>query len=79
MSNDFKIELEKELEEKQKVIDRLQIEVLELAKRGDRGNTDKHSTYVEFLENRLAETQGESSRMLQKYSEIRALAFSQIE
>ena len=75
-SSDYKIELEKELEEKQKIIERLQNEVIELAKRGNRNDTDKHSTYVEFLENRLAETQAESSRMLQKYSEVRALAFT---
>lgn len=78
-SQEYKVELEKELEEKQKIIEKLQAEVQELTKRGDRNETDKHTTYVEFLESRLAETQAESSRMLQKYSEIRALAYTQIE
>ena len=51
-----KQELEKELEEKQRVIERLQTEVQDHAKRADRAGAEKQSTYVEFLENRLKET-----------------------
>jgi uncharacterized coiled-coil protein SlyX len=52
----LKHELEQELEEKQKTIDRLQTEVQELAKRADKASNEKQSTYVEFLEDRLHET-----------------------
>ena len=54
--SEYKQELENELEEKQKVIERLQTEVQDLAKRADRAGSEKQSTYVEFLENRLKET-----------------------
>ena len=37
------------------------------------------STYVEFLEEQLSEAQNECRRMLSKYSEARAFAYSQLE
>jgi hypothetical protein len=37
---------------------------------------NKQSSYVDFLELRLKETQAESKRMLAKYSEMRQLAFT---
>jgi hypothetical protein len=43
------------------------------------GASDERTTYVEFLEARLKETQEENRRMLSKYSEMRAFAYSQLE
>ncbi|TNV79891.1 hypothetical protein FGO68_gene12047 [Halteria grandinella] len=69
-------ELIQELEEKQKLIDNLNTQIQDLVK--SKGETQR-TTYTEFLESRLRETQEENRRMLSKYSEMRAFAYSQLE
>jgi hypothetical protein len=46
-----------------------------------KGPTDHHTsgTYIQFLEQRLHETQEETKRLLAKYSEMRVFAYTQLE
>lgn len=60
------------MEERQRVIERLQEELQAGARQGAGG-------YIEFLEARLKETQEESRRMLAKYGEARQLAYAAME